>query len=96
MNVLSSFISPKVLGILLGFGDIEINMMKKMDTKRNEIQQQPQRQVSVCICDKEGIIISGKGTNCLVNDVEKIIHFMEKNEMGSLYIATYNSRLQTD
>ena len=67
MNVLSSFISPKVLGILLGFGDIEINMMKKMDTKRNEIQQQPQRQVSVCICDKEGIIISGKGTNCLVN-----------------------------
>jgi len=37
MNVLSSFISPKVLGILLGFGDIEINMMKKMDTKRNEI-----------------------------------------------------------
>lgn len=37
MNVLSSFISPKVLGILLGFRDIEINMMNKnrLKKKRN-------------------------------------------------------------
>ena len=45
---------------------------------------------------EEGIINNGEGTNCLVDDVEKIIHYMEKNKTGSLSIATYNGRLQMD
>lgn len=37
MNMLSSFIPQKILGILLGFEDIEVNMMNKNRYKRKEI-----------------------------------------------------------
>lgn len=46
------------------------------------------------IHDKEVIMNNGERCSCLEDDDGKIIHYKEKDKTGSLYIATYSSRLQ--